>query len=76
MNLKNLPYDIELLIFRFLHEMKMNEVLVKLKEEQNLLEKVINYIKFFYPIEFVKRMKKDSLSSNKSLFYKNKILLL
>lgn len=71
----NIPYDVELLIFRYLHEIKMNEVLSELKEENDLFKKLISYIHNTYPIEFMKRVKKDVLSSSKrSLFYKNKIL--
>lgn len=70
----DIPYDVELLIFRYLHEIKMSEVLSELKEEKNMFEKLIIYISNAYPIEFMKRLKKDLLSSNRSLFYKNKIL--
>lgn len=70
----DIPYDIELLIFRYLHEIKMSEVLYDLKEEKNMIEKLIVYISNSYPIEFMNRLKKYVLSSNRSLFYKNKIL--
>lgn len=67
-----LPYDVEIIIWRFLHEMKMNDVLEELKEEYVVLEKVMNYLNrrnTFCPVELVKRI----IMSNRSIFYKNKI---
>lgn len=37
----DIPYDVELLIFRYLQEMKMNEVLSELKEEKELFIYII-----------------------------------
>lgn len=70
----SLPYDVELLIFRYLHKMKMNEVFIELKEEKNILEKLMKYIHNSYPIEFMNRLINSSFFQNRPVFYKNKIL--
>lgn len=72
MKLPYLPYEVELIIWRFLHEMKMSDVLQELKEECDVLEKVMSYLNrrnTFCPLELIKRIMK----SNRSIFYKNKI---
>jgi len=69
-----LPYDVELIIWRFVHELKMNDVLQELKEEYDVLEKVMSYLNrrnTFCPVELVKRILLSN--RNRSIFYKNKI---
>jgi|LauGreDrversion4_2_1035121.scaffolds.fasta_scaffold01314_12 predicted HAD superfamily hydrolase len=66
-----IPYDVKLIIYRFLHELKMNDVLKELIDQYNYIEKVMNYLenKTFYPYSIAKRF----INSNNSIFYKNKI---
>lgn len=66
-----IPSDVKLIIYRFLHELKMNDVLKELIDQHNYLEKVMNYLKnkSFYPYLIAKRL----INCNNSIFYKNKI---
>lgn len=69
--MNKLPLDVELIIYRYVHEMNMINVLKEIVEQNTCLENIMKYFKksAFYPYTIAKRLVK----SNKSIFYKNKI---
>lgn len=66
-----IPKDVALIIYKFLHELNMNEVLTQLIEQDFILQNIMTYLKkrSFYPYSISKRLD----YKNKSFYYKNKI---
>jgi hypothetical protein len=59
-----LPYDIELIIYRYLHEMKMISIRKELKETLSLMEDSKNFFRLYIPKLFMERFYKCDFFNN------------
>jgi hypothetical protein len=50
-----LPYDIELIIYRYLHELNMIPIRKELKETMVFIEDCINFFRLYIPKLFMER---------------------
>lgn len=74
--LSPLPMDVEVLIYRYLHEMKMIEVLRSLRHDLSQSKLILDYFqrKSFYPYLIRHKLFKSKFFTKMSAFYfKNKV---
>ena len=64
-----LPYDVEIIIYRYHHEMKMYIILRELKKHMVFLDDCINFFKLYIPTLYMNRFYKYD-------FFKNHYFLL
>jgi hypothetical protein len=59
-----LPYDIELIIYRYLHEIKMIPIRKELKETRIFMEDCMNFFRLYIPTLFMERFYKCDFFKN------------
>ena len=59
-----LPYDIEILIYRYLHEIKMYTIRIELKQHMDFLEDCIQFFTMYIPVLFMERFYKCNFLTN------------
>lgn len=71
----NIPYDVEKLIYRNVHEMNMLEVMSQIKKEVCELNNIIYYLqkRVFYPYSICLKIFKKDYFNETSLYCRNKI---
>jgi hypothetical protein len=59
-----LPYDIELIIYRYLHELNMIPIRKELKETMVFMEDCMNFFQLYVPKLFMERFYKCNFFKN------------